>query len=571
MTGSTDWHSDSTMAHPEDTDKKTPSTNPNTEAGVQPDAPAKARPFEDGLQVLGLGNRPLAAADVSPPSPDTGDDAARGQHATLSAALTAQRMQVQDLERALVDRIADVDDDRRRGEGMLHRAAEAQREALQAQLRRRGALTILGFVLLLVLGVAAILVQHQQIRGLQRDLAAGAPAPQSAPETTTETRDAIATLTGRVDSLSDELERISAGLEQAAQAQRQGEPSPALAAAQARIDALSTSVAELATGLQSPSATPNSAAAASPELAAASARIDALSAKVAELSAGLERLAEPQERAAAAAPQTTAQDQRIDDLSARVTVLANGLRRLVDNRDSTAAESSDRTTRLGARVERMTAQVSEMSAALQDLHRRVETRERTPQQPSEQAASQAALVTRQIAQLEAEQKRLLGQLESLRTRQSASSQATVAEKAARPADTESAAGEIDAAESTPPADATPESSDAPGSAEIFETQAGEPYALQLIGMHERTDLIDFAAEAELPEQVYVRSERLRGRPWFALIHSLYPSRDAALEAAQALAPALRALEPWIRELPAGSRLDVIRPERRPAVGPGTGQ
>lgn len=84
-----------------------------------------------------------------------------------------------------------------------------------------------------------------------------------------------------------------------------------------------------------------------------------------------------------------------------------------------------------------------------------------------------------------------------------------------------------------------------------------PIALQLIGFRNR-DLVDaFIARNPLPAEVYAREETFRGRPWFVLIHSLHPDSASAREASDALPRALGSLDLWIRELPAGSELEVI--------------
>jgi len=90
--------------------------------------------------------------------------------------------------------------------------------------------------------------------------------------------------------------------------------------------------------------------------------------------------------------------------------------------------------------------------------------------------------------------------------------------------------------------------------------AERPFALQLIGVFERERLDDFITSRPLPKQVYVREEVFRGRPWFVLFHSLHPDRTSAREALEALPPELAVLEPWIRELPEDAEIDVVPSE-----------
>jgi DamX protein len=81
--------------------------------------------------------------------------------------------------------------------------------------------------------------------------------------------------------------------------------------------------------------------------------------------------------------------------------------------------------------------------------------------------------------------------------------------------------------------------------------------LQLIGFFSR-DLMDaFIERSSLPPQVYSMRETFRGRPWFVLIHSLYPDRAAAREAVASLPPDLAQLDLWVRELPRDTELEVI--------------
>ncbi|MBK1705362.1 hypothetical protein CKO40_12595 [Halochromatium glycolicum] len=82
--------------------------------------------------------------------------------------------------------------------------------------------------------------------------------------------------------------------------------------------------------------------------------------------------------------------------------------------------------------------------------------------------------------------------------------------------------------------------------------------LQLIGVYDRVRLDDFIADHSLPEQVYIREERFRGRPWFVLFHSLHPDQPSAQDAMRSLPPELAALEPWIRKLPEGVELEVMQ-------------
>ena len=102
--------------------------------------------FEERLRVLeAMGAEPGA---VSPPAGQRLD--------ALDAEVAALRERLRDQEKALVERIADVDDDRRLTSQQLQRGWQAQREELGARLRRQGRLTITAAVLVLMALVLAV-------------------------------------------------------------------------------------------------------------------------------------------------------------------------------------------------------------------------------------------------------------------------------------------------------------------------------------------------------------------------------------------------------------------------------
>lgn len=432
MAGSTDWRDSNIMAHPEDT------KNDQDRLTGLGDQPPKARPFEHGLQALGLGTRQPEVENPASDPLDMGADSVPGQLSTLSAALTAQRMRLQDLERSLVDRIADVDDDRRRGEGILHRASEAQRASLDDRLRRRAWLTLSGLILLLAVSAAVFLLQQQRIQGIEHRL-----------ET-------------EIGALRQDLTSAPADGGEQTEVRDQ-------------LDALSRSVTEIRGQLETLSRS----------VTEDRGRLDALSRTVTDVSATVEPLAAAQDRA-----------------------------------------------------------------------------------PAERSAATVGL-KHQIEQLEGEQRRLIEELKALRSspppqQPNAKPEATLdgAELDAGRADEARAAlvqTNAPTAESAPPPrdDPMPATADATADPAPIETVTDRPFALQLIGFHERSELLAFVATAELPQRIYIRKEQLRGRPWYALIHSLHPSYEAAKEATQDLPADLIALEPWIRALPEGDRLELI--------------
>jgi len=83
------------------------------------------------------------------------------------------------------------------------------------------------------------------------------------------------------------------------------------------------------------------------------------------------------------------------------------------------------------------------------------------------------------------------------------------------------------------------------------------YALQLIGFYSLDALREFADRDDLPNRLYYRRERLRGRPWYVLIHSLHPNTTSVAAARATLPPDLADLDIWVRSLSEGTRLEVF--------------
>jgi DamX protein len=96
-----------------------------------------------------------------------------------------------------------------------------------------------------------------------------------------------------------------------------------------------------------------------------------------------------------------------------------------------------------------------------------------------------------------------------------------------------------------------------------------PYALQLLGAFDRNAVLELARRDLAGSKLYLREETYRGRPWYVLIHSLHPSRQAALDALEALPERLAGMDVWIRQLPEDTRLQLIEPAR-PSGGQGAG-
>jgi DamX protein len=89
------------------------------------------------------------------------------------------------------------------------------------------------------------------------------------------------------------------------------------------------------------------------------------------------------------------------------------------------------------------------------------------------------------------------------------------------------------------------------------TVGDHPQALQLISFKNLEDVRRFANRPDIPDRVYYREESQRGKPWYALIYNLYQDQAAAVEAKAALPADLAALKPIIRQLDAGTQLQVL--------------
>jgi DamX protein len=83
------------------------------------------------------------------------------------------------------------------------------------------------------------------------------------------------------------------------------------------------------------------------------------------------------------------------------------------------------------------------------------------------------------------------------------------------------------------------------------------YALQLIGFFSLDALREFADRDDLPSRLYYRRESLRGKPWYALIHSLHENTTSVAAARATLPPNIADLDIWVRSLSEGTKLEVF--------------
>jgi len=80
------------------------------------------------------------------------------------------------------------------------------------------------------------------------------------------------------------------------------------------------------------------------------------------------------------------------------------------------------------------------------------------------------------------------------------------------------------------------------------------YALQLIGFQRFDDVEHFASRPGMPKTVYYLQKTSKGRPLYLVMHSLHKDQAGAREAAAALPADLAQLRPFVRPLPAGTKL-----------------
>jgi DamX protein len=196
---------------------------------------------EDAGDPLGTGEDPLAGPGSGP---GQGLATLVSRLDNLAAGLAAQGDQLRDAERSLVDRIADVDDDRRRTQGQLQRAMQSQYDAVDGRLRRLGGLTILGLALIAALaagGLYLLHALHQRAMGeLQGDLMGELQTLGLELDRLKGTADADARLQEQVSTLSATLGRLSEDLDGARAAPAAGVP-----AASAEVASLSERIARL--------------------------------------------------------------------------------------------------------------------------------------------------------------------------------------------------------------------------------------------------------------------------------------------------------------------------------------
>jgi DamX protein len=151
------------------------------------------------------------------------------QLARVSADQVIGRDQLRDAEISLVDRIADVDDERRRATARLQRTWQSHQEEVDARLRRQGRKSAIALLLLTLVGASIVFLAFDWLRGQQLQLAQefattkAEPTRRPVPKTRDTDQDPrLERLSARVDELSTALAELTAARKQTTPTEAQG-------------------------------------------------------------------------------------------------------------------------------------------------------------------------------------------------------------------------------------------------------------------------------------------------------------------------------------------------------------
>jgi DamX protein len=466
-------------------------------------------------------------------------DAAQGAQARPGAdrleALGAELGdKLRDIETSLVNRIADVDDDRRRTAATLQRALEAHQEEVDESLRRRGRWTGLLFLLVILLVPLAFWLGLRSA-STQDEINAAALA-----------------------ELRDEVARLSAA----------GEESPL----EDRLNGLAQSVSGIAAAVER-----LERAGAPPELTELREQVARLSAaggdaalegRLSELTEIVSGISEAVEQIGVGRGESieTLLERERSERQAVDTGLAQRLGQLEDLQE-------DLNGTIAQQIAALRSALGGVAAASADA--------RAPEPTdSEQAHARSEPVVEEQAPVSAQPLAATPSPDEASAAASATRMQDSEKGSTSPADEPEAAGANEGDDAPAPQvglskrAGTTEASSAEGEAgglvagsgRSAQPEAGgdgvvivgqRPFALQLIGFFRFEELQRFAERDDLPAEVYYRQETLRGRPWYVLIHSLHEGSSAAAEERARLSPDLAALDIWIRPLEEGDRLQVL--------------
>lgn len=225
------------------------------------------------------------------------------------------------------------------------------------------------------------------------------------------------------------------------------------------------------------------------------------------------------------------QDERMDEKLARLSTAVSALSEALGRRlEGTPAQE-------GAALAALEERLSALSARQDGLLERIESSARAPEQQAPDPVPAPA-----AAPAPAQNSEDIPGSPPLQTSEPEIGSAETAQESPTPT----------APEQVAEADPDP----APGGTAAVQISADKPVALQLIGFHSMPELREFIARHDFPDTVLVYRERFRGRPWYALIHSLHSDAESARLAAAQLGTGLAGLDFWVRTLPTGSRLEL---------------
>lgn len=157
---------------------------------------------------------PAPAASGGPPVTSASDITAAGaeeRQASVHLALEALASKLRDTEVALIGRIADVDDDRRRTGIEVRRALDAQRDEFDRELRRRGLAATLFVLLALLLAVGAAVLSYYLVDANKAEISGQLSGIQEAVARLSEID--TAPLDKRLGQLDEAVTRLSGDLE----------------------------------------------------------------------------------------------------------------------------------------------------------------------------------------------------------------------------------------------------------------------------------------------------------------------------------------------------------------------
>ncbi len=166
---------------------------------------------------------PVPTTPDGPPVIPASDTTAPGvdeRLASIHLTLETLASKLRDTEVALIGRIADVDDDRRRTGIEVRRALDAQRDEFDDDLRRRGLASTLFVLLALLLAVGAMVFSYFQADANKAEISGQLSGIQEAVARLSEID--TAPLDKRLGQLDEAVTRLSGDLEETVEARQSG-------------------------------------------------------------------------------------------------------------------------------------------------------------------------------------------------------------------------------------------------------------------------------------------------------------------------------------------------------------